>query len=166
MPWDQPGITWSSEKVTGWPSPSFHEASNCWPVDQATPTYWTVTLSPGATAAPVPVMRSVLSRPEGGVPVGTVTVGLVPNDPAGEGSWTAVTGTVDAGAVAAVEGAEVLAVADGDELLQPARPTAATARARRATVRRRDIVTGSFRDGGSAVPGSTGGDGRGDRKAG
>ena len=119
------------------------------PVDQATPTYWTVTVSLEVTAGPVPVMRSLLCSTEGGAPVGTVTVGLVSNDPAGEGSATGGRAEAEEPGVVVpvvlgaevVAGAEVVEVVEGDEeLLHPASPTAATARVRRTSVRRRDIV--------------------------
>jgi hypothetical protein len=88
------------------------------------------------TAGPVPTTRSVLSSPVGGVPGGTVTVGLVVRVPAGDGSWTGVIATDDAAFGA--EGAAVVAVVAGDdeELLHPANPRVPTARAMTVTVRR------------------------------
>src|SRR5664280_3668439 len=53
-------------------------------------TYCIVSLSPVLTAAPVPAMRSLTSKLFGGAPGGTMTVGAVPNFPAGDGSVTAV----------------------------------------------------------------------------
>src|ERR1035437_8967969 len=136
IPAVHPGITPLSGKDMGW-LPRSHEASNCFPVDHATPTYWTDTVSLVVTAGPVPTIRSVLSSPVGGVPGGTVTVGLVPEVPTGDGSCTGVIatdGVVDDGEGAAA----VVAVVAGDdeELLHPANPRVPTARAMTVMVRR------------------------------
>src|ERR1017187_4293711 len=124
IPAVQPGITPLSANVTGCPLPSFHEASNCFPVDHATPTYWTDTVSLVVTAGPVPTIRSVLSSPVGGVPGGTVTVGLVPTVPTGDGTCTGVIAT------------DGVVAGDDEELLHPANPRVPTARAMTVTVRR------------------------------
>jgi hypothetical protein len=58
IPLSQPGITMPapSWKLNGWLRS--HDASNCLPVANAAPTYWTVTVSPAFAAAPVPLTRS------------------------------------------------------------------------------------------------------------
>src|SRR4051812_6132987 len=67
-PWSQPGITWPapSGKTNGWPRS--HEASNCCPSRKRTPTYWTVTVSPGFAVAPVPLTMSCLTSSVGASP--------------------------------------------------------------------------------------------------
>src|SRR3954469_3507264 len=67
-PWSQPGITWPapSGKTNGWPRSQ--EASNCWPSRKRTPTYWTVTVSPGFAVASVPLTMSCLTSSPGASP--------------------------------------------------------------------------------------------------
>src|SRR5450759_20902 len=155
IPAVHPGITPLSGKDMGW-LPRSHEASNCFPVDHATPTYWTDTVSLVVTAGPVPTIRSMLSSPVGGVPGGTVTVGLAVRVPAGDGSWTGVIAT--GGVVDDADGAAVVAVVAGDdeELLHPANPRVPTASAMTVTVRRWRMGQRSFREAGCRTPGPGG----------
>ena len=85
-PLSQPGITCPapSLKVKGW---LVHDDWITLPDEYVASTYCTVTLSPGAAAAPVPAMRSALWSEVGGVPDGTVTLGAWPAVPAGD--WSA-----------------------------------------------------------------------------
>src|SRR3954471_305264 len=65
---------WPSGNENGWPRS--HDASNCLPVDQELPTYWTVTLSPAFAAGPWPTTRSFLISELGGSPEGMAIFGL------------------------------------------------------------------------------------------
>src|SRR5881628_4046497 len=65
-----PSVNWS-----GWPRSQ--EASNCLPVDHATPTYCTLSWSPDAAGAPEPATRSLITSFVGGSPFGTCTTGFV-----------------------------------------------------------------------------------------
>src|SRR5882724_6210678 len=71
-------MTSRAPRVKGKGLPLSHEASNCFPVEKLTPTYWTVTCLPVVAAAPVPTIRSFCCSAVGGFPDGTVTLGLVP----------------------------------------------------------------------------------------
>jgi len=84
-PLSQPGITCPapSVNVKGW---LVHDDWMTLPLEYVASTYWTFTLSPGAAAVPVPLMRSALSNVFGGAPAGTVTVGALPAVPTGERS--------------------------------------------------------------------------------
>src|SRR5262245_38132469 len=90
MPSCQPLITPLSEKVAGWPRE--YDESKILPVEQDTPMYWTVTLAPLATSAPVPTTRSLVTRAVGGGPTTTGTAGA----PFGRGSATATQGRTPA----------------------------------------------------------------------
>src|SRR4051812_4824592 len=75
-PLSQPGMTWPAPggNPNGWPGSQ--EASNCSPVDQLTPTYWTVTNSPGLATLPLPLTTSRITSLCGGLPFGTFTAGF------------------------------------------------------------------------------------------
>src|SRR5215472_3934134 len=82
-PLSHPLITWLGlapmVKPNGWPPvPCFQDASNTWPVRQFTPVYWTTTVSPWATAGPVPLIRVFDTRLVGGLPEGILMVGAAP----------------------------------------------------------------------------------------
>src|ERR1700733_2155717 len=105
-------------------------------------------------------MRSALSSPVGGVPLGTVTVGAWPAVPAGDRSAAGmVPMAVLCPAALVVVVGETFAALDeleGDEL-QAARPSApAAARATRASARRRRVRRGMGRDGSRWSPGCRG----------
>jgi hypothetical protein len=85
-PSSQPFMTLPSPRGKENACPRFHEASNSVLFVQEYPSYWTLTVSPVAAAAPVPTMRSQASSCDGGAPEGTVTVGRVPKVPDGERS--------------------------------------------------------------------------------
>ena len=106
------------------------------PEEYVASTYWTVTESPALAAGPLPWMRSADSRPVGGAPAGTVTVGAVPAVPAGDRSAAGM----GAGGAAVVVGAAGVVVVGLDEaLLHPARPRVATESTTRVRVRVRDM---------------------------
>src|ERR1700746_1889381 len=83
-PLSHPMITWpglaASVQPNGCPPvPCFQDASNTWPVRQFTPVYWTTTVSPSATAGPVPLTRTFDTRLAGGLaPDGILMVGAAP----------------------------------------------------------------------------------------
>src|SRR4051794_23315552 len=69
-PWSQPWMTWP------WPTvnsngflPRSHDASNCLPFLNSTPTYWTLTLSPALASLPLPTTTSVPCSSLGAAPV-------------------------------------------------------------------------------------------------
>src|SRR5215211_151772 len=75
-PRSQPRITWPlpSWKENG--CPLFQEASNSSPVEKVTPAYWTVSLSPGLAARPLPLTMSFLCNLRGTLPVGFAIAGF------------------------------------------------------------------------------------------
>jgi hypothetical protein len=139
----------SSVKVKGW---LLHEAWITLSEEYVASTYCTVTVSPALALGPVPTMRSELSSLVGGDPGGTVTVGSVPNLPAGDRSWAGMVPAVVAGVVVAL-GALVVVDVD-DELPQAARPRAEADRTTSDQVRMRDIEWVSFRGGVAMTAGS------------
>src|SRR4051794_23563049 len=82
-PASQPGMTcpWPSWNGNGFPRS--HELSNTELLRYSEPTYWTVTVSPGLAALPLPLCRSLMSSLPGGVGLSGVTLifGLVPSAP-------------------------------------------------------------------------------------
>src|SRR5215472_10001089 len=79
-PLSQPGITWLGLAAMVKPNGCFRfqDASNTWPLRQMAPVYWTTTVSPAATAGPVPLIRTLVVRFFGGLPLGILIVGAAP----------------------------------------------------------------------------------------
>src|SRR5450631_3698896 len=159
MTWFAPIVNWN-----GWP---VHDDWITLPEEWLASTYWTVTVSPGPAAAPLPTMRSALSSCLGGVPEGTVTVGAVFTVPAGErrargmaamavlfGPGVAVVAVVGVAGGAVVVGAAVVVVAAvgvPDGLLQAASPKAdADSTTKSGRIGRRDMEADPF--GRRAIP--------------
>src|SRR3954452_2199890 len=69
-PWSQPGMTSPAPSVNLNGSFRLQDASNSAPVLNATPTYWTDTLSPSLAALPLPLTMSRASSFVGGEPDG------------------------------------------------------------------------------------------------
>src|SRR3954454_10043335 len=126
-PWSQPGITccapiWNGNGFL----PRSHDASNCLPVLQATPTYWTLTLSPAFAALPLPTTTSFDCSSVGGSPVGFGIVGFLVVSLSDAGSVTLPGFPVEAGAgVGGAPASPPLGAADVLVSLppQPAAPT-------------------------------------------
>jgi hypothetical protein len=103
-------------------------------------TYCTVIVSPALAAGPVPVIKSVLSSWAGGGPEGTLTVGSVPNVPAGERSATGMVAIVVApDDVVAVDAPVVVVDELAEELPHPASPRVAAVSTTSDQVRKRGI---------------------------
>src|SRR5216683_1642764 len=79
-PLSQPGMTCSGDAPMVNPNgaPLVHEESKVFPVRQMTPTYWTTSVWPLVTLAPVPLMRVVVVRVFGVADDGILMVGAVP----------------------------------------------------------------------------------------
>src|SRR5581483_2606961 len=79
-PLSQPGMTWLGEAPMVKPNgcPCCQEASNTVPLRQIAPTYWTTSVSPLATAGPVPATSVLTVSLDGGWLDGIVILGWVP----------------------------------------------------------------------------------------
>src|SRR5215469_15702637 len=77
----QPGMTWGGEAAMTNPNgaPCDHEASKTFPVRQLTPVYCTMTYWPLVIAGPEPSISVLLSSFLGGLPLGTLIVGGLPD---------------------------------------------------------------------------------------
>src|SRR5215213_9511452 len=107
-------MTWPAPSWNAKGSPRSQEASNWRPFAYDTPTYWTCTFWPGCAAGPLPTFRSLISSFLGGLPLGTLTSGLV-----GAG-------------VAAGAGVELASFSESE----PQPPSARAAQARAGTIER------------------------------
>src|SRR5579871_7027790 len=127
LPW--PSVNWNA-----WPRS--HDASNCFFVEKATPTYWTLTESPHVAARPVPTTRSCTTSEVGGVASVMLTTGFFVMSsckPAGGASAVGVGHGADGPAVPPVVAAVVPDDAGWFELLPQAAATVVRA-AKRSTV--------------------------------
>src|SRR5690348_15585223 len=141
-PLSQPGMTWPapSGNENGWPW--FHEASNSVPFSYRTPSYCTVTVSPGFAALPCPLARSLIFSCAGGVElIGVMTIlGLAPSAPV---TLTFPTGAAVAVAVGLAVLVGVAAVSSFFE--EPPQAASRTAHARTGSSRRIAVGKGSRR---------------------
>jgi hypothetical protein len=138
-PWSQPGMTAPAPSWNVNGSPRSHEESNCRPLTNETPTYWTETCLPRSATAPLPTLRSLITSFLGALPLGTLTAGLV------------------ASGVEAASGVDVEAGSSESESPQPATASsAAHARASRVRGRGSDGIAPQgrrcSRDGQRSVP--------------
>src|SRR5437016_5990135 len=131
MPWENPGITWSSGNDTV--LPLVHDESNTLPSVKLAPTYCTVAVLVLWAMGPLPSTRSTFIRVVGGEPCPAAIVGAAFRLVAPETAGTPVTADGGPAATAAVDagGGVVTAAEDFDELEQAA--TQSPAAAARAT---------------------------------
>src|SRR5947209_14309466 len=143
-PWSQPWVACPAPRgnVNGWPRS--HDASNCWPSRKRTPTYCTVTVSPGFAVAPVPLTMSCLTRTLGGLPGWRGMRGFLARSLSGVG-MTVVAGALLCVCVVACVCVCVAGVCvAGDDaavafLFEPPQPATARAPATAATRTHRDM---------------------------